>query len=372
MSAQTGLLPSARYAAGVEQGLWEDDPAQRQALPSFDALHAATCQAATSLGARLRQWIAGSRAAKRSLGQGLYLWGQVGRGKTFLMDLFVEGLPPGMAERWHFHRFMGMVQTELKRLDGTIDPLLRIGAAIGARARVLRLDEFQVGDIGDAMILAGLLRALESAGVTLVTTSNTPPLDLYRNGLQRARFLPAIAWIEEHCRVLQMDSPHDWRLRALKQAPTWLTPLDAESERQLARIFDRLTHGGSAQQGGIIQVLDRPIVVRRLAGSVAWFGFDALCGEGRAVADYIEIGRSHDHVLVSSIPQFNADTEDPALRFVRMVDEFYDRDVKLICSAAVPIIEIYDGRRLRAEFARTESRLIEMQSEDYLARPHRG
>ncbi|MHB1895219.1 MAG: cell division protein ZapE [Metallibacterium sp.] len=372
MSAAPSLaLPSARYAAGVAAQHWQDDPAQRAVLPAFDRLHAESgVQFATQPGLlqRLGQHLrAGSTPTPL---RGLYLWGRVGRGKTFLMDLFCDGLPAGRAERWHFHRFMGMVHDELARLQGTSDPLLHIGARIGARIRVLCLDEFQVSDIGDAMILTELLRGLINAGVTLVTTSNTPPTGLYREGLQRARFVPAIELLQQHCEVIELASAQDWRLRALKQAPTWLTPLGAQTERRLEQIFQRLAHGVRAECDGRIEVLGRSIACKRAAAQVIWFDFDALCGDQRAVADYIEIGRAHDAVLISAVPQFNVDREDPALRFVQMVDEFYDRQVKLVCSAAVPIIELYEGERLRAEFARGESRLIEMQSEDYLTREH--
>jgi len=366
-------LPSAGYAAGVAAQHWQDDPAQRAVLPAFDRLHAELgMQAALAPGLlqRLRGHLHVGSAPVAL--RGLYLWGRVGRGKTFLMDLFYEGLPAGKAERWHFHRFMGMVHDELTRLQGMPDPLLHIGARIGLRIRVLCLDEFQVSDIGDAMILAELLRGLFAAGVTLVTTSNAPPAELYREGLQRARFVPAIELLQQHCVVVELASAQDWRLRALKQAPTWLTPLGAHSERHLERIFQRLAHGAQVERGGRFEVLGRDMTCKRRAAQVIWFDFDALCGEQRAVADYIEIGRTHDAVLISAVPQFNVDREDPALRFVQMVDEFYDRQVKLVCSAAVPIIELYEGERLRAEFARTESRLIEMQSEDYLARAHRA
>jgi cell division protein ZapE len=365
------VLPSAGYAAGVATGHWQDDSAQRAVLLAFDRLHAElSLQFATPPGLlqRLGQhWRVGSAPAPL---RGLYLWGRVGRGKTFLMDLFYEGLPAGKAERWHFHRFMGMVHDELTRLQGMPDPLLHIGARIGLRIRVLCLDEFQVSDIGDAMILAELLRGLFAAGVTLVTTSNAPPAALYREGLQRARFVPAIELLQQHCVVVELASAQDWRLRALKQALTWLTPLGAQSEQHLEQVFQRLAHGAQAECGGWIEVQGRKIECKRRAAQVIWFDFEALCGKQRAVADYIEIGRAHDAVLVSAVPQFNVDREDPALRFVQLVDEFYDRQVKLVCSAAVPIIELYEGERLRAEFARTESRLIEMQSEDYLAREH--
>lgn len=363
-------LPSRRYDEGIAAQHWHDDPAQRAVLPAFDRLHEALCASGES-GAGLLGRVAGIlRRGPPSAIRGLYLWGRVGRGKTFLMDLFCDGLPPGLAQRWHFHRFMGMVHAELKKREGRADPLRWIAADIGARFRVLCLDEFQVSDIGDAMILAELLQGLEAAGVTVVTTSNTSPEELYREGLQRARFLPAIDHLQRHCEVVEMVSERDWRLRALRQAPTWLTPLGEQNERRLEQIFQRLAHGAHMQGAGSMEVLGRRVVYRALAGQVAWFDFDALCGDRRAVADYIEIGRTHAHVLVSKVPQFNVDREDPALRFVHLVDEFYDRQVKLVCTAAAPIVELYEGRRLRAEFARTESRLIEMQSEEYLAREH--
>ncbi|MGH8165322.1 MAG: cell division protein ZapE, partial [Rhodanobacteraceae bacterium] len=238
------------------------------------------------------------------------------------------------------------------------------------RSRALCLDEFHVDDIGDAMILDGLLRGIFARGVTLVATSNTAPQDLYRDGLQRARFLPAIDAIERHCHVLELTSPHDWRLRALTRAPVYLTPLGADAERALARLFAELAQG-PVQWGGELAVDDRAIPVRRACAQAAWFDFDALCEGPRGVADYIELARAYPAVLVSRVPQFTPDSENAALRFVQMVDEFYDRRVKLALSAAVSPVELYDGRRLRVEFARTSSRLIEMQSTAYLAQAHR-
>jgi cell division protein ZapE len=218
---------------------------------------------------------------------------------------------------------------------------------------------------------ANLLEALFARGVSLVTTSNTAPENLYRDGLQRARFLPAIALIGKHCHVVEMVSPRDWRLRALTQAPVYLTPPGAEAERALARIFAGQAQG-EAQDGGAIEVNGRPSPVRRRAEGVLWFEFDALCEGPRAVADYIAIAKAGPTVIVSNVPQFTVYSEDAARRFVLLVDEFYDRRVKLVLSAAAPVTELYDGERLRAEFGRTESRLIEMQSREYLALPHRA
>ncbi|HEX5122333.1 MAG TPA: cell division protein ZapE, partial [Rhodanobacteraceae bacterium] len=204
-----------------------------------------------------------------------------------------------------------------------------------------------------------------------VTTSNTRPADLYRDGLQRERFLPAIALIERQCAVVALESPHDWRLRALKQAPVYYTPPGAEAERAMRAIFNRVAHSAARRDVELV-VNDRPIAARLEADGAAWFEFAALCEGPRGVADYIELARAYHTILVSNVPQFTPLTEDAARRFIELVDELYDRGVNLVVSAAAPAIDLYDGERLRAEFARTESRLIEMQSEEYLAREHRA
>ena len=365
---ETGVLtPGERYRDGVGAGRWQDDPAQHAALDELDRLHAALiarAEAAEGWVGRLKSLFGDASAPP-----GLYLWGEVGRGKTFLMDLFAASLPHGLALRRHFHDFMGDVHAELRRLGERQDPLIDVAADIARRCRVLCLDEFLVEDIADAMILAGLLQALFARGVVLVTTSNTAPANLYRDGLQRARFLPAIALIEQRCHVQQLVSPHDWRLRALQQAPIYQTPLGAAAEHALARIFADYAQG-EIVEGGNIEVEGRPIAVRRRAGNIAWFDFDALCDGPRAVADYIALAQRYPAVMISGVPQFTPDSDDPAKRFVRLVDAFYDRRVKLVLSAATSAVDLYDGQRLRAEFARTASRLIEMQSRDYLDAPH--
>ncbi|WP_199098567.1 cell division protein ZapE [Dyella sp. ASV21] len=370
MSDSPQLAPSARYLEGVQAHRWEADPAQQALLPEFDRMHAALCAGNSNgnggLFGRIKSLL-GSET--REPVPGLYLWGSVGRGKTFLMDLFVSSLPHGTALRRHYHRFMGEVHEQLRALGERQDPLLEVAANLAARCRVLCLDEFLVNDIGDAMILGTLLQALFDRGVSLVTTSNTAPANLYRDGLQRARFLPAIALIETHCHVVQMISSQDWRLRALTQAPVYHTPPGQEAERALARIFNSQAEG-NVEEGGEIVLNDRPIPVRKRATNILWFDFAALCEGPRAVSDYIELAKAGPAVIISNVPQFTIYTDDAARRFVMLVDEFYDRHVKLVLSAAAPITELYDGERLRAEFGRTESRLIEMQSEEYLASPH--
>jgi cell division protein ZapE len=371
MSDTDLLAPSARYHEGVIAHRWESDPVQLAILPEFDRMHAALCRRTEANGNRLLGRL------KSLLGNepptampGLYLWGRVGRGKTFLMDLFVSSLPPGTVQRRHYHRFMGEVHESLRMLDQRQRPLVEVAARLAARCQVLCLDEFLVSDIGDAMILANLFDALFDAGVALVTTSNTAPENLYRGGLQRARFLPAIDLLKRHCHVVEMASSHDWRLRALSQAPVYLTPPGAEAHRALERIFGDQAKG-PVQQDVSVSLNGREIPVHKRAGNILWFDFAALCEGPRAVADYIALAKAGPAIIISNVPQFTVYSEDAAKRFVQLVDEFYDRHVKLVLSAAAPITELYDGERLRAEFGRTESRLIEMQSEEYLALEHR-
>ena len=372
MSENPSLAPSARYLEGVAAHRWESDPTQLALLPEFDRMHAALCAPAgngngNGLLGRLKSLLGSDPPTAVP---GLYLWGTVGRGKTFLMDLFAASLPHGVVLRRHFHRFMGEVHESLRALGERQSPLAEVAAGLAARCRVLCLDEFLVNDIGDAMILSGLLDALFARGVTLVTTSNTAPANLYKGGLQRARFLPAIALIERRCHVVEMASSRDWRLRALTQAPVYLTPPGAEAHRALERIFASQA-SSNVQESGTLHVNDREIPFVKCADDIVWFEFAALCEGPRAVADYIALAKAGPAVIVANVPQFTIYSEDAAKRFVQLVDEFYDRHVKLVLSAAAPITELYDGERLRAEFGRTESRLIEMQSEAYLALEHR-
>jgi len=354
--------PSERYRDGVDAGEWQDDPAQHVALAALDRLHAELVAWRPSIWQRLRHRVDAPR--------GIYLWGAVGRGKTFLCDLFFESVPTDAKRRSHFHRFMQDVQAELGALEGRADPLEAVAARIASGTQVLVLDEFFVGDIGDAMILGNLLRALFRRGVVVVTTSNTKPADLYRDGLQRERFLPAIAEIEQHCEIVELVSERDWRLRALKRAPVYYTPPGADAERAMRGIFGRIAHG-VPRSDVVLTINDRPIPARFEADGAVWFEFDALCDGPRGVADYIELARAYHTIFVSNVPEFTPLTEDAARRFIELVDEVYDRGVNLVISAAAPAVDLYDGERLRAAFARTESRLIEMQSEEYLAREHR-
>ncbi len=300
----------------------------------------------------------------------LYLWGGVGRGKTFLVDLFFSQLPFPQKLRLHFHHFMREIHGQLKGLKQVEDPLDQIASDLANRCRVLCLDEFIVSDIGDAMILARVLRGLFRRSVTLVTTSNTEPDNLYLHGLQRASFLPAIDLLKRHTQVLNLDGAIDYRLRYLDQAKVYLTPLGPENEARLHEEFDHLcTDPG--ERNSSITLYGREIPVRRVAGELIWFDFEVICGPPRSQNDYLEIARCFPTVFISGIPQLTAGDDDTARRFLFLIDEFYDRCVKLLVTADVGLEALYQGKRLAFDFQRTVSRLQEMQSTDYLSRPHR-
>ena len=300
---------------------------------------------------------------------GLYIWGGVGRGKTFLMDMFFDTLEVTSKRRVHFHRIMHEVHEKLGQLDDTADPLDVVAASIAESAQVLCFDEFFVTDIGDAMILSRLLDGLFHRGVTLVTTSNSHPDDLYKNGLQRQRFLPAIELLKHHTHVVEMASGTDYRLRLLEKAGTWMTPDDDRARRVLTNVFDE-SASSTASAKNTLRINGREIAVERSAKGIAWFDFEAICDGPRSQSDYIELARWFPSVIVSGVPHLDAQREDQARRFIALVDEFYDRHVKLIVSAATTPDALYTGKRLGFEFERTASRLVEMQSHDYLALPH--
>lgn len=300
--------------------------------------------------------------------RGLYLWGGVGRGKTCLVDAFFETLPIPGKQRLHFHRFMQRVHGELKSLGNRADPVDTVARRL-SEARVLCLDEFYVSDITDAMLLHKLLGGLFDNGVTLVTTSNTPPDDLYRNGLHRHLFLPAIDLIKQHLEVCHLDGDTDYRLRSLEKAELYHVPLDEAADSRLNEAFESVSPD-EGRIDGALEIMGRRIPVVREADGVVWFRFADLCDGPRSQLDYVEIARLFHTVLVSGIPAMDESRENQARRFMALVDEFYDRKVKLIVSAAAPPEDLYRGKWLAFEFQRTLSRLREMQSHEYLARPH--
>lgn len=359
--------PSQRYATGVARGDWLDDPAQHAALTALDRIHQALLVPRPTRGLFAR-WFDHAPSAGP---QGLYLWGGVGRGKTFLIDLFFAGLPFAEKRRTHFHRFMRDIHERLRAHAGETDPLAMIAREWRHRLRVLVLDEFFVDDIGDAMLLGRLLEHLFAQGVTLVTSSNTAPDNLYQDGLQRARFLPAIDLIKQHCSVVELISTTDYRLRALTRSPVYRTPLDAAADAWLEERWHALGGDDGHRDAGIV-IDDRRIPVRARGQGLCWFDFAALCEGPRGTTDYIEIAREFHTVLLGDIPAFDAGNEDAAQRFVNLIDELYDRHVNLVCTATTPPMALYTGSRLHGAFARTASRLVEMQSTDYLLHPHRS
>ena len=318
---------------------------------------------------RLRQRLP---VGKPSSPRGVYLWGGVGRGKTFLMDLFFNTLVYPLKKRIHFHRMMSNVHARLHDIsnnEAIADPLEQVAADIAKEARVLCFDEFFVSDIGDAMILGRLLDALFRFGVTLVTTSNSHPSELYRDGLQRQRFLPAIDSLLTHTDVIELDAGTDYRLQLFAEAGTYLTELGAVADNELNHYFMGIA-SGDVREAHSIEVLGRPIQTVRCAKGVVWFDFMAICDGPRSQEDYIEIAKWYPTVIISDVPVLTTKNENAARRFIALVDEFYDRKVKLILSAAAAAEDIYQGTRLTFEFQRTSSRLTEMQQESYLHAAH--
>ncbi|TXH05338.1 MAG: cell division protein ZapE [Nevskiaceae bacterium] len=356
------LPPRARYERDLQRPGFQSDAAQAHAVDALQRIH---------------DELIASPPKKRLLSKhprwprvpGLYMWGGVGRGKTYLMDLFYESLPFRGKMRTHFHRFMLEVHERRKHHLNETDPIGRVAAEFADQVRVLCFDEFFVSDIADAMILGRLMEVLFQRGVTLVATSNIAPDGLYKDGLQRQNFLPAIDTLKRNVSVLNVDGGTDYRLRALTLAEIYHHPCDAAAEADLARWFDALAPEEGARDTEMT-VHGRVISARRLADGVVWFDFAAICEGPRSAADYIEIGRTHHTVLLSRVPQLTLEMEDAARRFINLVDEFYDRGVKLIIAAAVPQAQLYAGQKLRFEFQRTLSRLQEMQSHEYLAKPH--
>lgn len=365
--------PLAIYNAEIAAGKLTADPAQAALMLSFQRLYMDLATASevrpersSGLFSRLFKAAAPTSVAPPL---GLYVWGGVGRGKTHLTDLFFESLPMPQKLRLHYHRFMQRVHHQLRDLGDIANPLEQVADTLAREARVICLDEMHINDITDAMLMDGLLSRLFERGVALVTTSNVPPDGLYRDGLQRERFLSAIALMERHCDVLELATDTDYRLRTLTRAKIYHVPMDAQGEQQLAQSFEKLAPA-TTLAAGTLDVNERALRVQGVGEGVAWFDFSELCESARAKDDYIELAREFHTILLSGVPVFGQDDGDSARRFVNLIDEFYDRSVKLMVTAAAEPEQLYVGRRLAFEFERTASRLQEMRSHDYLARPH--
>ena len=359
---------TAQLRAEVAAHRLQFDGAQSEAALRLDALSEELRVQSPTVLQRLRAalpWLPGDSG--QAPARGVYLWGGVGRGKTLLMNMFYAATPG--AQRSHFYHFMRDVHAELADIKHAAQPLEIVARRLAARARVICLDEFFVADIADAMILAGLLEGLFRRGVTLVATSNLPPHDLYRDGLQRQRFLPAIELIRAHVSVVHLDGGIDYRLRQLEQAPTYLDSSLPETPAALQRRFAALV-GDTATGPRTLIVEGRELHAVNEGQGTVCFRFSELCEGPRSQNDYIELARLYHTIFIENIPILGPSDEDAARRLIMLIDELYDRGVKIVVSAAAPPAALYRGERLHFEFERAASRLIEMQTHDYLARQH--
>lgn len=363
------MTPWQKYQQDLSDPEFHHDPAQENAVRELQRLFDELTQPSRKTTWRVKIKAAFGKGHKKPGMQGIYFYGGVGRGKTYLVDTFYECLPFKKKMRVHFHRFMHRVHDELKLLKNEQDPLKIIAAKLARETRVICFDEFFVSDITDAMILGTLMEELFGHGIVLVATSNIVPDELYKNGLQRQRFLPAIELINQNTRVVNVDSGIDYRLRTLEQAEIYHYPLDEQATENLNDYFAQLAPEVGTENA-LIDVNNRQIQTRRDADGVMMIEFDALCNGPRSQSDYIELSRCYHSVLVANVTVMGQNNDDIARRFIAMVDEFYERHVKLIMSAEVPMDELYSGGRLSFEFRRCLSRLKEMQSHDYLATEH--
>lgn len=374
MQAQS---PLSRYQRLLAAGEYQADEVQMEAVTQLDHIYQALLQQTPAVSAsvgglrgKFNRWLGkSSETAQQRPAQGLYMWGGVGRGKTWLMDMFFHSLPGDRKLRLHFHRFMLRVHEELTELQGQENPLEIIADGFKSQTDVLCFDEFFVSDITDAMLLATLLQALFARGITLVATSNIPPDDLYRNGLQRARFLPAIDLINQYCDVMNVDAGIDYRLRTLTQAHLYLTPLDEQTRQTMDRMFVKLA-GKEGEAAPVLQINHRPLQAIRAVDGVLAVDFHTLCEEARSQLDYIALSRLYHSVILYNVRIMGPLKENTARRFLALVDEFYERHVKLVIAAEASMFDIYQGERLKFEYQRCLSRLQEMQSEEYLKLPH--
>ena len=347
------------YEAELAARGYTADPAQLRAVQALD-----TCA---------REWRhfkeQRSNAIKKLINRppiprGIYMHGGVGRGKSFLMDLFYGAVPLKRKTRLHFHEFMREVHRELAGLKGTVNPLNLLAKRIAARYRLICFDEFHVSDITDAMILYRLLEALFANGVGMVTTSNFRPDDLYANGMHRDRFLPAIKLLNQQLQVINVDNGTDYRAQTMAQLQLYHSPLGEAADEAMLEAFERLAE--SHDEDPVLQIEARKIAARRKAGGLVWFDFRTLCGGPRSQNDYLELATQFHTVLLSDVPQMPPRMSSEARRFTWLVDVLYDRRVKLIISAAVPAEQLYTEGLMANEFVRTVSRLTEMQSHEYL------
>ncbi len=361
------MKPSDKYQSILNSGEFHSDDSQRHAIEQLDELQALLISRTVQKNRWWQKLVRTRTTATAPLG--LYFWGGVGRGKTFLMDIFYQCLPFEAKRRLHFHAFMNQIHCSLKQLSDTSNPLEAVAKELAGDMRVLCLDEFVITDIADAMILTGLLKALFEEGVVLVTTSNCQPNDLYRNGLQRARFLPAIDLISKRCHVINLDGGKDYRLLGLRQTHLYTVP---HSQAVVDEVNLYLLEHVQPIQLNMehLNLNGRELNFQFCSEDTIWFSFNELCKTSRSQNDYLEISRLFRTLILTDIEQMNDLTDDTAKRFILLIDVLYDHRVILICSASVIVDQLYQGKKLAFEFERTVSRLIEMQSEQYLTQLH--
>ena len=350
------MKPSELYLNLIDNGQLSFDKEQAKLLEKFNHLN-------ESLTKRSKSWF-GQKKIK-----GLYIRGEVGRGKTQMMDIFFETLNIQEKKRVHFHRFMKILHDDLDKISAQKDPLKKVAKEISKKTKVLCFDEFYVEDIGDAMLLGRFINELFENKVTLITTSNTHPDNLYRDGLHRSRFLPAIKSIKENCEIYELNSAQDYRLRTLEQLEIFIIGKGNQGIKELESNFTELTNG-EFQDGQKIKILGREINTIKLAQGSLWVSFKEICEGPRSAKDYIEVCSEFHTLFVSNVPIMKGSNDDSARRFIALVDECYERNVNLILSMETELEQIYSGERLLEPFKRTISRLEEMRSKEYLSRPH--
>ena len=356
----------ALYHSEVAAGNIQRDPAQERAIQVLQGIMDGLVNPKPQLPVKGFRFFSKPEPRTEVSVKGAYMWGGVGRGKTWIMDYFFKAVPIAEKNRYHYHHFMLMVHEELRKLGtNQKDPLELVAKKIASNTELLCIDEFHVLDIGDAMILAGLLQGLVHNDVTIVTTSNRTPDDLYKNGLQRARFLPAIDLIKKNLQVIELDNGIDYRMR-------YVMPLDEQtdnithSDPELEQRF-REEAKGRVYENVELELNSRRLPVKKMADNIIWLDFKTVCDGPRSTSDYIELAARYGTIFLSDIPIMNQDSENAARRFLNLIDELYDRKVQLIISTRYDIKELYQGQLLKFEFARAFSRLNEMQSPTYLA-----
>lgn len=361
-----GIKKAYRQAL-ITQG-FNSDPAQEKVVATLDEIQVALLKKHRTTSNIFYRYISIFTQNNPAV-CGLYLWGDVGRGKTWIVNLFIDSLPAVKTKRLHFHHFMIDIHKRLATLTQQKNPLEVIAKHYSNKYQVLCLDEFIVTNITDAMLLNGLLDALFRQGITLIATSNRIPEDLYKNGLQRERFLPAIDLIKKHTRVVHLDGDMDHRLALLEAADIYLSPVTQSTHQYLLKNFEALATD-TIKTNKILTINKRPIKAEYHSDEVAWFSFNTLCDAPRATPDYIELAKLFHTIFITDVPEMDEYLDDKARRFIYLIDEMYDRSVKVVISAELPAGSLYTGRLLQFAFNRTASRLTEMRSEAYLSRSH--